>query len=94
MNEFKFEMGDIVKCIITGYKGAVRARAQYLTGCNQYGIQPKGLDEKGGMKPWEWLDETQLELTKEKKVVIKVQYSLNQNIPKGGPRNINEQPPT
>ena len=55
---FKVKMGVKAKDRITGFKGVVTARAEYLTGCRQYLVQPsaKGGEWKGG----EWFDEDRL----------------------------------
>lgn len=43
----KIELGDKARHVITGFEGIVVATVQYLTGCDQIGIQPQGLDDKG-----------------------------------------------
>jgi len=68
--DFKFDLGVTVKDIITGFKGVVRARCDYLTGCNTYGVQRKGLDKEGDVYTWKWLDEDQLVQTKSKIISI------------------------
>lgn len=70
MTEFKINLGSEVKDKITGFKGVVRARTQYLTGCNVYGCQNPKLDDKGNPQEWKWFDEDQLKLVKDRKVVI------------------------
>jgi len=64
---FKFENGDEVKDGVSGYKGIIRARADYLTGCNRYGVQGQKMKDN---KPceWVWFDEMELTLIKSKKV--------------------------
>jgi hypothetical protein len=63
--DFKFGLGDEVKCKITGYKGVVLARTQWLHNCNTYGV--KSHDLKDG-KPMEavFFDEPSLEVIEEK----------------------------
>jgi hypothetical protein len=71
-------LGDVVKDTITGFKGVVVSRHDYLNGCVRLGIQPKGL--KDG-KPIEAqvFDIEQCELvTAAKPRAVK---------PSGGPRN-------
>ena len=70
MTIFTFNLGSEVQDVITGYKGIVRGRSQYLTGCNTYGVQAGKLDKDGNPKDWKWFDEDQLKLLKDKKVVI------------------------
>jgi len=68
MNGWKFDMGEELKDKISGFKGVVVGRSEYITGCNRYVLQPKC--EKNKMaelpEPVE-LDETTLERTKAKK---------------------------
>ena len=66
MDIFKFNLGDFVEDIITGYKGIIVCRTQYLTGCRKYGIASLG------SKPddWTWMDEIQIKLLEEKKIVL------------------------
>jgi len=94
-NEFRFNLGSEVKDKITKFKGIVRARNQYLTGCNTYGVQAEGLDKDGVPKKWEWFDEEQLTLIKDKKV----SYSYKKKIKaerkkrtKGGPHSPDQYP--
>ncbi len=62
---FKFELGARVKDVITGYKGVVGGRTQYLRGCIQYGIVKEGLTKEGTYPDWVWLDESRLMLDSE-----------------------------
>lgn len=56
----KFELGSEVKDKITGFQGIVMGKASYLTGCDQYIIQPKC--EKNGTYPdAAWFDEGRIE---------------------------------
>ena len=43
MLDFKYEMGQTVKSIVTGYKGVIMARAEYFNGCLKYQILQKKL---------------------------------------------------
>jgi len=54
------KLRDVVIDTITGLTGVVIGRCEYLNGCVQCEVQPKGLN-KGGVpfKP-EWVDEGQL----------------------------------
>jgi hypothetical protein len=96
---FKFNLGDELKDFITGYKGIVRCRAEYLTGCNRYALQSQKLDkEKEIPQEWLWFDENELILVKEGKIVIE-EYRVK-NISKGdnskdngGPRPSSQNPP-
>ena len=78
--EFKFNLGSEVSDIITGFKGIIRVRSEYLTGCNTYGIQSQKLNKEGDITDWIWFDENQLKLVKDKK--IKLDTNMRD---KGGP---------
>ena len=66
----KIELGDRVKDKITGLKGIVTARHEYLYGCLRMAVQPE--EGKDG-KPIETfvVDEPQLELLKKGVIVAK-----------------------
>ena len=74
------ELGDTAKDIVTGWEGVVTGRATYLTGCDQYSIQPVA---QGGTWPagW-WLDVNRLEVVKKGAVKIAKSEDPKQN---GGP---------
>ena len=38
---FKFNLGDEVKDQLTGFKGYIASRADYITGCNRYALLQK-----------------------------------------------------
>lgn len=62
MKTFKLELGQEAKDKITGFKGILTSRVEYLTGCNQYGITPKmGADGKPGEV--NYYDEGRIEIT-------------------------------
>ena len=57
----KFKLGQEAKDKITGFQGLITGHADYLTGCDQYILQPKC--EKNGIYPdATWFDEGRLEL--------------------------------
>lgn len=59
----KFEFGIEVKDVITGFKGVVGGHARYITGCDQYLVQPKSKD--GSSYPDSaWVDEGRLKVVK------------------------------
>lgn len=63
--EFKFELGDKVKDTMTGFKGIIVYRTQWIHNCNVYGVKSQEL--KDGMpRDNAQFDEPQLELVKEK----------------------------
>jgi len=77
MAGFKIELGVKVRDSITGFKGTVTARAEYITGCRQYCVVPKakGNEAKGGG----WYDEDRLVDSVNKKA---------SKTPKGGPQSM------
>ena len=81
----KIKVGATVKDIITGFTGVVMARAEYLTGCERYGILPKGLTAEGKIPDWEWIDENRL-LTTEPGI-IKLRDSAHFIEPGGDAQN-------
>jgi len=58
---FTLELGKTAKDKITGFKGILTGRCQFLTGCNRYCIQPQEL--KNGI-PIDsiYFDEAQIEI--------------------------------
>ena len=76
---FKFRLGVKAKDIITGYKGVVGGRTEYLTGCKQYGLIKEGLTKDGKTPDWEWFDESRLEVVKADPVKV------NEKSDPGGP---------
>jgi len=69
MSKRKFEDGEIVKDIITGYTGAVLGYTVYFTGCRHYGLLNQRLKKDGDMKEWQWFDESRL-ISTGKKITI------------------------
>jgi hypothetical protein len=64
------EFGSEVKDKITGFKGIVTGKCSYITGCEQYLVQPKG--KSSDKKPDAlWLDIDRLEITSKKIISIK-----------------------
>lgn len=62
------KLGSTVTEVITGVKGVVTGRCEYLTGCNQYLVQPKS--RKGQYVESHWFDEAKLRVEKDKPVVL------------------------
>jgi len=60
---FKFELHQIVKDKVTGFRGVILARSQYATGCRQYGVAPQKMTKEEKPPEWEWFDETRLQYT-------------------------------
>lgn len=65
-----FKFGCEVKDKITGFKGIVTGKCSYITGCEQYLVQPKG--KKTDVKPKaDWFDVARLVLSSKKVIKIK-----------------------
>jgi hypothetical protein len=65
-----FEFGSEVKDKITGFKGIVTGKCNYISGCEQYLVQPKG--KTSDKKPDAiWFDIDRLELVSKKVISIK-----------------------
>lgn len=53
---------------ITGFQGIVTGHADYITGCDQYLVQPASKD--GEWKEGRWFDESRLEIKSEARPVL------------------------
>jgi len=62
-------LGDEVKDIVSGYKGVITSRTEFISGCIRYGVQPKANMKEMTLPEAISFDENQLELTKAKRVV-------------------------
>lgn len=49
------ELGDEVRCKITGFTGVITAHARHLTGCDRFWVQPP-VDAEGKGRTGLWLD--------------------------------------
>jgi hypothetical protein len=61
MSTFKFALGQEAKDAITGFKGIITGRIEYISGCLQYAISPP-VKEDGSKRDGEWFDEERLEI--------------------------------
>jgi len=66
---FKFNLGDKAKDKITGFKGLVVRRTQWLNNCNTYGLQSIELKDGVPQDPQSF-DEPQISLVEEKAVEV------------------------
>jgi len=55
----KFKLGTEVQEIVTGFRGIVMCRTEFLTGCVHYGVATREL-QNGHPTDWEWFDESRL----------------------------------
>lgn len=62
MADFLYELGLLAKDKLTGFTGIISYRAQYLTGCNNYGLQPQELKDDGSIKDNAQFDETRIKI--------------------------------
>lgn len=60
---FKHAMGAEVKDVVTGFKGVITARVEYVTGCRQYLVNPRKLDKDGKPAGSIYYDEDRLVVT-------------------------------
>ena len=60
---FKFELGEVLKDVVTGYTGVCMGRTEYLTGCSHYGLLSQKLKDDGTPRDYEWFDEQRLCIT-------------------------------
>ena len=74
---FRFDKGDEVRDKITDFTGIVVARADWLHGCERYGLQSRELKD-GRPLEIEWFDVDTLELAARQTVAQK-------ETPTGGP---------
>jgi len=63
------ELGDEVIDKITGFKGIVVAKTEYINGCIQYEVQPK-IDKDGKIPESTNIDKETIELVVPKKKII------------------------
>lgn len=61
---FRFRRGEYLKDIVTGFRGVVVSRADHLTGCNQYFLQPR-VDKDMSHLEGRWFDEITLQVDPE-----------------------------
>ena len=67
MSKHKVELGDEVRCKVTGFKGIVTAIAQHITGCDRADVRP-GIKKDGTLADGYWFDLPALEIIKKQKV--------------------------
>lgn len=89
MKCFKWDLGVFAREELSGLEGIIKSRADYLTGCNRYAIQQKGLDKNGKPYEWVWFDEEEIDSINKKG---KTQNTANKKF--GGPRPANQNAPT
>lgn len=68
-NDFKFELGEEVEEIVTGFKGIILARTNWLNGCNNYGVKSRNLKD-GIPIVMQFFNEGHLKSTEDSKKLI------------------------
>lgn len=59
----KIQLGDVAQDAITGFQGVVTGHCRYITGCDQFLIQPQIKPEAGDSSKFpeaRWFDENRL----------------------------------
>jgi hypothetical protein len=69
----KFEMCDVLRDEVSGFKGVVLGIYFYATGCVHYGLAPQKLKDDGTIHTWEAVDESRCVLVKKAKRPVKVE---------------------
>lgn len=75
MIKAKYEMGDTLKDIVSGYEGIVMVVALYSTGCLHYGLAPTKLKDNV-IGNWEWLDQSRLILVESNTINFKLEHDM------------------
>jgi len=68
---YKFELGCTLKDKITDFEGVATGVASYITGCDQFCLQPKVKD--GAYVPSQWFDDNRLEIVGKDIVKLKLE---------------------
>ena len=77
--KFKFDNGQEVEDIVTGFRGIITCAALWLNGCKRYSVHPKMKEGETTMPDSIWIDQENLKLISEG-VAKKVEPT-----PTGGP---------
>lgn len=85
MSVFKHELGKEAVDKITGFKGIIIGRIEYMFGCAQYGLSPKVGDD-GKTLSTEWFDEGRIEIVGNgiapEEVQVEKRGGVNRDCPK------------
>lgn len=87
MKNKEFELGCEVKDLVSGWKGIITARCEFLNGCIQFGIRKKALKNETELKNTEFIDSAQLEyvgpgMLKKKKTPRKTGGPMTKDCPR------------
>lgn len=67
----KFNLGDEVKCTITGFQGIIVAKTKWINGCHTSGVRSQTLKD-GLPSEVQWFDDPQLTTIKESVISVGV----------------------
>lgn len=85
MTKFKFDLGQEAMDKVTGFKGIILGRIEYLFGCNQYGLVPK-VNKEGKIGDTNWFDEGRIEIIGKgilpKEVKVEKNGGINRDCPR------------
>lgn len=65
----QFKLGVTVRDLLTGFEGVATGKSTYLTGCDQYLVQPVALKDRD-IVDGRWFDAQRLELVSDKNPVV------------------------
>lgn len=64
------QLGDKVKCKVTGFTGIAIGKTEWLNGCIRWTVQPHGTDKDGKIFASECFDDKQLAVIKNQSVDV------------------------
>lgn len=82
---FKHELGAEAKDLVTGFKGIITSRCQFLTGCSRYGLQPK-ISKDGKVEDARYFDENQIEVIGKGVIIRQTAAQRDKGGPQPAPR--------
>lgn len=62
--------GDRARDKVTGFEGIVIGRTEWITGCDQYALQPQGVNTDGKKFEAVWFDVQRLEVTEQAVIAL------------------------
>ena len=64
----KYELGDLLKDKVSGFKGIALSKSYYATGCVHFGLGATETTKDGGVHDWQWFDQSRLDLVKKQAI--------------------------
>ncbi len=71
-------LGLFVKDVVSGFEGYVTGTVEYLTGCNQVLVQPRGLDKDGKKRDPEWFDDSRVSVVPTVPPLVRVEGTIRE----------------